>query len=120
MADGWVIVTDITAVQLFASVVVTVYVPAARPERSCVVAPPVQEYVYGMEPPVTVRSIEPVEDPLHSTFTCVSVRLGPPVLFTVADVVFVQLFASDTVTVYVPADTLLRFCVVAPFDHTYV
>ena len=44
-ADGWVIVAEITAVQALASVTVTVKVPAARLERSCVVALFDQAYV---------------------------------------------------------------------------
>ena len=61
--------------------------------------------------------MEPVEDPLHSTLTCVSVRDGPLVLLIVAELVLVQPFASVTVTVYVPAAKPLMSCVVALFDH---
>jgi len=68
-------------------------------------------------PPVTVRSIAPVEAPLHSTFvtTVLKARAGGSV--TVALVVLVQPFASVTVTVYVPAVKLLISSVVWPLDH---
>jgi hypothetical protein len=68
-AVGCVIVTNLVAVQPFASVTVTLYVPATRPVRSCVVAPFDQAYAYGAVPPVTVRSIDPVAPPKQATFT---------------------------------------------------
>ena len=55
-------------VQLFASVTVILYVPAAKAERSSVVTPPPQLYEYGDVPPVTVTFIAPVEFPKHATF----------------------------------------------------
>ena len=45
------------------SVTVTVYVPPAMPLRSSVVAPVFQANVYGVVPPATVRSMEPLESP---------------------------------------------------------
>ena len=38
---------------------------------SSVLEPLLQLYVYGAVPPVTVKSIEPVEAPLHTGLTCV-------------------------------------------------
>ena len=63
-----------------------------------------QEYPYGPVPPATVKSIEPVEFPVHNTLTCVVVAdngAAGSVIVTVA--VIVQLLWSVTVTVYVPA-----------------
>ena len=68
---GWVIVTLVCAVQPFASVTVTEYVPATRFVGSSCVVLLLQAYVYGEVPPVVVRSIEPVLLPKHNTFTCV-------------------------------------------------
>ena len=116
-AGGCVIVAEAVLVQLLASVTVTVYVPAARPVRSCVVMPPVQKYVYGETPPLTVRSMEPVEEPLHNTFTCVVLKAKAGGCVIVTAVVAVQPLLSVTVTVYVPAAKPLISCVVALFDH---
>src|SRR5678815_4798945 len=57
-----------------ASVTVTLYVPAGIPVTSCVVAPLFHAYVNGPVPPVTERSIEPVDAPLQFALTCVSVN----------------------------------------------
>ena len=73
-ACGWVIVTVVWAIQPFASVTVTVYVPAAKFVGSSCVVLLLQAYVYGAVPPVTVRLIEPVLFPKHNTFTCVVER----------------------------------------------
>ena len=56
-----------------ASVITTLYVPAAKPLISSVVAVklpgPVHAKVYGVVPPAGVKLIEPVAPPLHNTFT---------------------------------------------------
>ena len=67
----WVIVALVWAVQPFASVTVTEYVPAARLAGSSWVVLLLQAYVYGEVPPVTVRFMDPVLLPKHNTFTCV-------------------------------------------------
>ena len=57
---GWVIVTLVWAVQPFASVTVTEYVPAARFVGSSWVVLLLHAYVYGEVPPVAVRLMDPV------------------------------------------------------------
>ncbi|OQB60899.1 MAG: hypothetical protein BWX96_01951 [Bacteroidetes bacterium ADurb.Bin145] len=64
-------VPDAVVVQRLASVMVTVYTPAATLTRSSVVAPLLHRYVYGAVPPVTVRLTDPVGVPKHLTFTTV-------------------------------------------------
>ena len=105
--------TQVVAVQLLASVTVTQYVPATRLFRSCVVAPPVHKYVYGVAPPVTVRLIDPFAPPKQDTLTAVFVRFGPFAVPTVAQTVLVQPCESVTVTQYVTEATFARSCVVA-------
>ena len=48
--------------------------PAAKFDTSCVFAPLFHKYVYGAVPPVAVKSIDPVETPLHVKSTCVVVN----------------------------------------------
>ncbi len=67
-AVGCVIVTLVVRVQPFASVTVTVYVPAVNPVAVAAVCPPVQAYVYGAVPPLAVTVAAPVLAPLHNTF----------------------------------------------------
>ena len=107
------IVAEVVFVQALASVTVTVYVPAARPLISWVVALFDQLYVYGETPPLTVKSMEPFGLP-QVEFTVVVLNTTADGCVMVADVVFVQAFASVTVTVYVPAARPVRFCVVIP------
>src|SRR5678810_973429 len=88
--------------------------------RSCVVAPLLHTYVNGAVPPMTVRSIDPVEVPLQFALTCVSVNTMAAgsvigILFNAC----VHPLASVTVTLYVPAGILVRSWVVAPLLHTY-
>ena len=78
--------------------------------------------VWGATPPVTVTEIEPLLPPKQLTFVaeircwissgCVTVTLA----------VAVQLFASLTVTVYVPAIKFVAVCVVCVgiVDQMYV
>jgi hypothetical protein len=97
---GCVIVYVRVMVQPFASVTVTVYVPAARPVAEEPVPPlGAHEYVYGAVPPEATTVAEPVVPPLQSTFTCepVVASAGGCVMLNV--LVVVQPFASVTVTV---------------------
>ena len=74
------IVALVVAVQPFASVTTTLYVPAAKFCGSCTVALFDHKYVYGAVPPVDVKSIEPVLFPKHNTFTWVvdkTIGIGP-------------------------------------------
>ena len=68
-ACGSVIVALMVAVQLFASVTTTLYVPAAKLLMSCVSEPLLHKYVYKGVPPVGVKLMLPVLLPKHSTFT---------------------------------------------------
>ena len=86
----------------------------------CVVAALLQLYVYGVVPPLTVMLIEPFALPQLASVTVGALMVGPLRLLTVALVVVVQLFASVTVTVYVLAATLDKFCVVAVLLQLYV
>ena len=105
-----------TIVQPFASVTVTLYVPAPNVFGSSTLSPLDHAYVYDVVPPVTVISILPFSPPLHVGFTttaAVVVISRPPegpVISTL--LVVVQLFASVTVTTYVPAARLLATSVV--------
>jgi hypothetical protein len=61
--DGTVVVVmiaEVVAVQLFASVTVTVYAATARFDRSCVVAALLHANVNGAVPAVTINEIEPL------------------------------------------------------------
>ena len=116
------IVCEAVAVQLLASVTVTVYVPAARPVRFSVVAPFDHRYVSAPVPPATVKLIAPVEPPLQLTLVeeaMLALRAVAGCVI-VCEAVAVQLLASVTVTLYVPAPRPVRFSVAAPFDHRYV
>src|SRR4030095_3568465 len=87
-----------------ASVTVTLYVPAGMVVRSCVVAPLLQVYVYGAVPPVTERSIDPVDAALQFALTCVSVNtIAAGSVITIPFSVCVHPLASVTVTLYFPA-----------------
>ena len=52
-------------VQPFASVRVTVYVPAVRPVIESTFDPVDQTYTYAVVPPEAVEPMTPVADPLH-------------------------------------------------------
>jgi hypothetical protein len=63
-------VTVLVSVQVLASVMVTVYVPAASPVAVAAVPPDgAHAYVYAPVPPVTVTVAEPLVPPLHATLT---------------------------------------------------
>ena len=70
--------------------------PAARPLRSSVVTPPPQLYVYGDVPPLTVRLIEPFDEPQVAGVVAV-VNTRSDGCVTVALVTVVQPFTSVTV-----------------------
>src|SRR5678810_1469027 len=75
--------------------------------RSWVVAPLLHTYANGAVPPVTVRSIDPVEVPLQLAFTCVSVNtIAAGSVITIPFRVCVHPPASVSVTLYVPAGIL--------------
>ena len=62
------ITTEAVVEQPLASVTVTQYVPAAKLDKSSLVAPLDQRYVYAVVPPDTVRLAAPVELPKQRTF----------------------------------------------------
>jgi hypothetical protein len=120
-AAGCVIVTLAVVVQLLASVMVTLYVPAARFDKSSVVDPFDQLYVYGDVPPVTFKLAAPVELPKHNTLVGVVLALKPDAGCVITtEAVVVQLLASVMVTLYVPAARFDKSSVVDPFDQLYV
>ena len=96
MAGGCVMVTGTKSVQLFASVTVNVYEPAANPV--CAGA-----MVYGPTPPDGVMTTEPVAKPLHNTLVMAVVAVIALGSVMVTGTKSVQLLASVTVKVYDPA-----------------
>ena len=70
-----------------------------------------------MTPPLTDKSIDPVEKPVHKTATLFSVELIGEGWANVMDCSLKQPFARDTKTVYVPALKFEIFGVVALLDH---
>ena len=103
------ITIEAVVVHPFASVTVTEYVPAVRFDKSSVVAPFDQRYVYAVVPPDTDKLAAPVELPKQRTFVpdieAVSAAAGC-VIVTLA--VVVHPLASVIVTLYVPAVRLIR------------
>src|SRR3569832_228009 len=85
----------------------------------CVVAPLLQTKVYGAVPLDAERLTLPLLSP-HVALVGVSVAVGTAVVVKVAPIVAVQLFASVTVTLNVPADMFVKSCVVAPLLQAYV
>jgi hypothetical protein len=114
-AVGCVTTAVADEVHPFASITVTVYVPAVRPVAVAVVWLLIDHrYVIGAVPPVAVAVALPLLPPAQETFTTLVVTVGPLRLITVAEAVFVQPLASVTVTVYVPAERFAIVAVVAP------
>ena len=77
--------------------------------------------MYGAVPADGVKSIEPVDAPLQSTFvkTLDAIRLHPEhPSATFARLVVEQPFASVTVTLYAPGFIFGLLAVVTPFDQT--
>jgi hypothetical protein len=68
---GWVIVTQATLRQLFASLTVTQCCPAGRPVLVAVVFPFAHKNVYGAVPPEPEAVAEPVDSPKQFTLTTV-------------------------------------------------
>lgn len=100
MAVGCVMVNVLVITQPFASVTVTVYVPAQSADADAPVPPlGAQEYEYGAVPPEGVTVAEPVHWPLQSTLVCAPVVLSAGGCVMVNVRVVVQPFASVTVHV---------------------
>ena len=106
--------------QLAASVIVTVNVPAAKFERLDVVSPPFHKYETAPVAPVSDAVAVAVAPPEHKTLVPVAeaakVQPGADI---VSEHVAVQPFASVTVTVKTPAESPEIVEVVPPFDHKY-
>ena len=126
-AVGSVTVVPAVVVQLFASDTVTVYVPATSPLAVAVVAK-VAELVevlhaklYGAVPPEPLAVADPSFPPLQLMFVFTT-ELATTAVGSVMAVVAidVQLFASVTVTVYVPATNPFVVAVVAALLHAKV
>lgn len=104
---------DVVFVQPLESVTVTVYVPARRPPKSCVVSPLDQRYWYCGVPPVTLRLMVPLAPAQPAGDTSV-VRFKSGGSVTTRNRVAVQkVVRSVTTTVYILAERLLISCVVA-------
>lgn len=115
IAVGSVIATVLMLLQLFASVIVTTYVPAVKPEIAEEVLPLLQLYVYAGAPPLIVELALPLLPPLQVTpVSGNAFAVPPPVFATATEVVAVQPLASVIVTVYVPADKFNAVCPVPP------
>ena len=98
-AVGSVIVTLDALVHELASVIVTVYVPAATPVIEAVVAALLQAKVYGAVPPEPLAVADPSLTPLQLmlVFTVLAVSAVGSVMITFD--ALVHELASDTVTV---------------------
>lgn len=97
---GCVITLLVVAVQLLASLTVTIYVPEVKPDKFWFVAPLDQTNVKGDVPDDTVMLIEPLFPPLHETLlNPLTDTTGPAALAIVTVPVIVQELASVTVTV---------------------
>ena len=93
------------------------YVPSVRLLISSVVSPLLHWYVYGLTPPVTERSIDPVESPWQRmlVFTEESIIESGCVMFITNE--SIHKLESVTITVYVPSVRLLISCIVSPLLH---
>ena len=104
---GSVITTEVLEVQPFASVAVTLYVPAVRPVAVAKVWPLFHRYVIVPVPPVPAAVAEPFEPPKQLTFTealiVTATALAGCVIVTLA--VSVQPFESVTVMLWLPAES---------------
>ena len=105
--DGSVITTKVLEIQPFASVAVTLYVPAVRPVAVADAWPLFHKYVIVPVPPVPAAVAEPFEPPKQLTFTeaeiVTATALAGCVIVTLA--VSVQPFESVTVTLWLPAES---------------
>ena len=98
---GWVIVTQATLRQLFASLTVTQCCPAANPVLVAVVVPFAQRKVYGAVPPEPATVADPVDCPKQFTFTTVPELMVAVTALGCVKVTFavaIQPFASVVVT----------------------
>ena len=115
---GSVTVDVAVVVQPFASVTVTVYVPATKLLFVAVVAEFDHTYVYAGVPPVADATSSPFDPPLINTLAFivdVDTNIVGSVITT--ELVDVAPLASVTVTLYVPATNPVIVAVVAEFDH---
>ena len=106
---GSVRVIDWLEVQPLLSVIVTEYVPAASPDKSCVTSPVFHRYVYGVVPSFTDKSIVPLLSWKHNRFVPVIEDVSKLGSVRVMDWLEVQPLSSVIVTEYVPAVTLIKF-----------
>ena len=88
--------TVAVALQSLASLTVTPYVPAGMPVIADVVSPVDQKISNGDEPPLIDTAADPFALP-HDALTEETFSAGPPILFTVAEIVVVQPLASVAV-----------------------
>ncbi len=105
-AVGCVIVNDVeVAVQLLASLTVTVYVPAAKLVKDVEAwnVVPLIEYVYGAVPPVADAVIVPLVPPKQETLVLTPDATSNVGWVIVAEAFVVQEFASVITTLKVPA-----------------
>ena len=101
-----------------ASVIVTVYVPADTPVIAAVVAALLHAYIYGDVPPVALAVAPPSNPLLQVTFEFTTDDATSAVGSVIVTLdVLVHEFASDMVTVYVPAATPVIDAVVAELLH---
>jgi len=115
IAGDSVMVTLLVALQLFASLTVTVKTVAFKFVTVIPLAALLQLYVRGAVPPLALTTALPVLAPLHNTLVGVMLLIvGAPILVIVAVDVFMQLFASVTVTVYVAEGKPLAVKPLAP------
>ena len=112
---GCVMVTVAVVEHPLASVTVTLYVPAARLDKSSLVDPFDQRYVYAVVPPDTDKLATPVELPKQRTFVpLILAASGFAGCVITTEAVVEQPLASVTVTLYVPAVRPVLSSVVTP------
>ena len=102
------------------SVTVTVYVPADKPVIVAVAGPELHAYEYGAEPPLATTVAVPLLPGLQGILVALHSALNGRKEAKVDEHVAVQLFASFTVTVYVPATNPVAVGVNCPSLHKYV
>ena len=87
---------------------------------SSVVAVVFHRYTYGLVPPTTFKSIDPLKLSVHNGLMVVVLRANTAGCVTVELKVLTQPFASVTVTMYIPAPRLLKSSVTTWLFHKYV
>jgi hypothetical protein len=109
--------TEIEPVQPFASVAVTLYIPAVSPFMLAPFAPVLHTKLYGATPPVALTVIAPFCAPQSALVVVEEIVIVEVTTLMVTDWIVVQPFASVAVTLTTPAADTVMEGVFAPVDH---